>query len=46
MDERLSSQAAIEQVVESCEGKSKPQAIDDIAARIILENWFNGLRDS
>lgn len=41
MDERLSSQAAIEQVMEG--GGSKDQAIDAIAARIILENWFAGL---
>jgi RNase H-fold protein (predicted Holliday junction resolvase) len=39
MDERLSSKAAIEKVVE--ENKNKQQmAVDDIAAQIILENWF------
>ena len=39
MDERLSSKAAIEQVMED-EGSKKKTAIDDIAAQIILENWF------
>lgn len=43
MDERLSSQEAIEQVIDSRGGNKKDKAIDDIAARIILENWFNGL---
>ena len=39
MDERLSSKAAIEKVV--AENKNKQQmAVDDIAAQIILENWF------
>jgi putative Holliday junction resolvase len=39
MDERLSSKAAIEQVLE--EGGSRNRtAIDDIAAQIILENWL------
>lgn len=42
MDERLSSKAAIEQVVE--DGNiNKKSAIDDIAAQIILQNWFNEL---
>lgn len=41
MDERLSSREAIEQVLE--QHGSKDRAIDDIAAQIILENWFNGL---
>ncbi len=40
MDERLSSKAAIEQVIENG-GQSKHTAIDDIAAQIILENWFS-----
>ena len=45
MDERLSSKAAIEQIVEENEAglKRKSSAIDDIAAQIILENWFNEL---
>jgi len=40
MDERLSSKAAIEQVVEQKSGSKKRTTIDDIAAQIILENWF------
>ncbi len=46
MDERLSSKAAIEQIVEENEAgfKRKSAAIDDIAAQIILENWFNELQ--
>ena len=43
MDERLSSKAAIEQVVEEKGGLGKNLAIDDIAAQIILQNWFNDL---
>ncbi|MCG8414857.1 MAG: Holliday junction resolvase RuvX [Pseudomonadales bacterium] len=43
MDERLSSKAAIEQVVEESGGMGKKSAIDDIAAQIILENWFQEL---
>lgn len=43
MDERLSSKAAIEQVVDDSAGKAKKSAIDDIAAQIILQNWFNEL---
>lgn len=40
MDERLSSKEAIE-LISNEEGKSKKRAaIDDIAAQIILENWF------
>ena len=42
MDERLSSKAAIEQVVEEGNIKKK-SAIDGIAAQIILRNWFNEL---
>ena len=42
MDERLSSQAAIEQVIDSQSG-NKEMAIDHIAAQIILENWFSEL---
>lgn len=43
MDERLSSKEAIEMMVEENDGqmKHKKTAIDDIAAQIILENWFN-----
>jgi len=41
MDERLSSKAAIEQVMEDDTSSKKKTAIDDIAAQIILENWFN-----
>ncbi len=43
MDERLSSREAIEQLVEENGGVGKKAAIDDIAAQIILQNWFNGL---
>ena len=43
MDERLSSREAIEQVLEETGSKSKKHGIDDIAARIILETWFNEL---
>lgn len=46
MDERLSSKAAIEQIVEENDGQMhhKKTAIDDVAAQIILENWFNELK--
>lgn len=40
MDERLSS-AAAEQMLEEIQGTKKRAAIDDIAAQIILENWFS-----
>jgi putative Holliday junction resolvase len=42
MDERLSSKEAIDQVLNSQTKKSakKRTTIDDIAAQIILENWF------
>ncbi len=45
MDERLSSKAAIEQIVEESDGtlRHKKSAIDDVAAQIILQNWFNEL---
>ena len=43
IDERLSSKAAIEQVVAQNSGTRKRAAIDDIAAQIILENWFTEL---
>lgn len=41
MDERLSSRAAIEQVMEESGSMTKTSVIDDIAAQIILENWFS-----
>jgi len=41
MDERLSSKAAIEKIVTATHGAKKKTAIDDIAAQIILENWFS-----
>ena len=41
MDERLSSRAAIEQVMEESGSMTKKSDIDDIAAQIILENWFS-----
>jgi RNase H-fold protein (predicted Holliday junction resolvase) len=41
MDERLSSRAAIEQVMEETGSMNKKSGIDDIAAQIILENWFS-----
>lgn len=44
MDERLSSREAIAQVVEEGAGRPGRTAIDDIAARIILENWFCELK--
>lgn len=40
MDERLSSKAAIERVIEQKFRFKKRPSIDDIAAQIILENWF------
>ena len=43
MDERLSSKAAIEQLVTQGGAGTSQSAIDDIAARIILENWFGEL---
>ena len=41
IDERLSSKAAIEKVVKDSHGNKNKTAIDDIAAQIILENWFS-----
>ncbi|MED5411794.1 MAG: Holliday junction resolvase RuvX [Pseudomonadota bacterium] len=41
MDERLSTKAAIEQVMEDEHASKNKITIDDIAAQIILENWFN-----
>lgn len=46
MDERLSSAAAAEQVLDENRGSKKRAAIDDIAAQIILENWFSELAAS
>ena len=43
MDERLSSVAAAEQILEENRGSKKRAAIDDIAAQIILQNWFSEL---
>jgi len=40
MDERLSSKAAIEQVMAD-ESRKKETSIDDVAAQIILTNWFS-----
>lgn len=44
MDERLSSTAAAEQVLEENRRTKKRAAIDDIAAQIILQNWFSEFR--
>jgi len=44
IDERLSSVAASEQLEEANGRQKKAAAIDDIAAQIILENWFAELR--
>ncbi|MFK7863546.1 MAG: Holliday junction resolvase RuvX [Pseudohongiellaceae bacterium] len=41
MDERLSSQEALEIVSESNRSGKKKAAIDDVAAQIILQNWFS-----
>ena len=46
MDERLSSAEAAEQVLEANRSAKKRATIDDIAARIILENWFSELAAS
>lgn len=46
MDERLSSAAAAEQVMEENRGSKKRAAIDDIAAQIILENWLSEFASS
>jgi putative Holliday junction resolvase len=40
IDERLSSKAAIELVAEEKGNAKKRATIDDLAAKIILENWF------
>ena len=41
MDERLSSVEAAERILEENRGSKKRAAIDDIAAQIILQNWFS-----
>ena len=46
MDERLSSVEAAELAVEENSGAKKRAAIDDMAAQIILENWFSELAAS
>ena len=46
MDERLSSVEAAELALEENRGAKKRAAIDDIAAQIILENWFSELAAS
>ena len=46
MDERLSSKAAIEQIFEETGKLTKKAEIDDVAAQIILENWFSALSQS
>ena len=43
MDERLSSVEAAELALKENSGAKKRAAIDDIAAQIILENWFSEL---
>lgn len=43
MDERLTSAEAAEQLIDENRGTKKRAAIDDIAAQIILENWFSEL---
>lgn len=44
MDERLSSKEAVELVFNEQGTSKKKAAIDDIAAQIILENWFSEYR--
>jgi len=46
MDERLSSVEATERWLEENKGAKKRAAIDDIAAQVILENWFSELAAS
>jgi putative Holliday junction resolvase len=46
MDERLSSVEAAELALEENSGAKKRVTIDDIAAQIILENWFSELAAS
>ena len=46
MDERLSSVEAAELALEKNSGAKKRATIDDIAAQIILENWFSELAAS
>ncbi|MEX0618262.1 MAG: Holliday junction resolvase RuvX [Pseudohongiellaceae bacterium] len=44
MDERLSSEAAREQIAKNGEGFSRDVRIDSVAAQLILESWFAELR--
>ena len=46
MDERLSSKAAVEQIFEETGSMTKQAGVDDVAAQIILENWFSDLSQS
>ena len=46
MDERLSSKAAVEQIFEDTGSMTKQAGVDDVAAQIILENWFSDLSQS
>ena len=46
MDERLSSVEAAERALKENSRAKKRAAIDDIAAQIILENWFSELAAS
>ena len=46
MDERLSSKAAVEQIFEETGRMTKQAGVDDVAAQIILENWFSDLSQS
>ena len=46
MDERLSSKAAVEQIFEETGSMTKQAGVDDVAAQIILENWFSALSQS
>ena len=41
MDERLSSKEAVDLMQRESGNSKKRAAIDDIAAQIILQNWFN-----
>lgn len=43
MDERLSSREATERKTEEQGGRKTGESIDDVAAQIILQNWFNEL---
>ena len=45
MDERLSSKAAFEKANATNGSIGNSLKIDDVAAQIILENWFNGYKE-